>query len=426
MAEGAVQDHTNRGGRPAAAPDGRPAPEEVTPTQPVGVVLAGAGARGAYEAGMLSALLPALDDRGLRPQIYVGTSAGAINAALFASLAHLPAGAAAQKAVDTWLSIDKPKVMRPAWTTLPLVGARYVAGLLGLPGQLNALLDTRPLLASLEDASLLDWNQLHANLRPDAAGRVAVQTLAVVTTECGSGRTKVFYETGVGQSTVASDETRGIDYVSAALSGRHVAASAAIPVAFPPVQLGQGSATSWHMDGGVRLNTPLKPAIALGAESLVVIATDPNQYGSAGSYPSRTGQSLFDSIGQVMHGLMDDRMVEDLATLNQTNRLVEGGGNRVKDSSGDRTYIEIPFLFGGPQVPARLTAVSDAAHAQALQGLRWVSRPDLALISLLLSGSPDSRGDLMTYLFFEPEFIERALRLGQADGAAALAAGWCV
>jgi NTE family protein len=398
----------------------------VSPTQPVGVVLAGGGARGAYEAGMLSVLLPALDDRGLRPQIYVGTSSGAINAALFASLAHLPAAAAAQRAVETWLGIRRSTVMRPAWATLPFVGVRYVAGLLGLPGRLDALLDAHPLLASLEDARLLDWNQLHANLRPDAAGRVAARALAVVTTECGSGRTKVFYETGVGPSTVPSDTARGIDYVPAELSARHVAASAAIPVAFPAVQLGQGSAASWHMDGGVRLNTPLKPAIELGAESLVVIATDPDRYGSAGSYPSRTGQSLFDSVQQIVHGVMGDRMVEDLVTLNHTNRLVGGGGDKVKTASGGRIYVEIPFLFGGPPVPARLSAVSDAALEEALHGLRWVSRPDLALLSLLLSGSPDSRGDLLSYVFFEPEFIERALRLGQADGAAALAAGWSV
>ncbi len=43
----------------------------------VGVVLAGAGARGAYEAGILSTLLPALEDRNERPTLFVGTSAGA-------------------------------------------------------------------------------------------------------------------------------------------------------------------------------------------------------------------------------------------------------------------------------------------------------------------------------------------------------------
>jgi NTE family protein len=40
----------------------------------VGLVLAGGGARGAYEVGALSVLLPTLARRGQRPRILVGTS----------------------------------------------------------------------------------------------------------------------------------------------------------------------------------------------------------------------------------------------------------------------------------------------------------------------------------------------------------------
>jgi NTE family protein len=48
-------------------------------------VLAGGGARGAYEAGVLSILLPALERRGERPTVIVGTSAGAMNAVSLAA-----------------------------------------------------------------------------------------------------------------------------------------------------------------------------------------------------------------------------------------------------------------------------------------------------------------------------------------------------
>ena len=55
------------GGDPRAAPK-------------VAVVLPGGGARGAYEIGALSVLLPALERRGERVEIWCGTSVGAINA----------------------------------------------------------------------------------------------------------------------------------------------------------------------------------------------------------------------------------------------------------------------------------------------------------------------------------------------------------
>ena len=48
----------------------------------VAIVLSGAGARGAFQAGVLATLLPALADAGTIPSILLGTSAGGINAAL--------------------------------------------------------------------------------------------------------------------------------------------------------------------------------------------------------------------------------------------------------------------------------------------------------------------------------------------------------
>src|SRR3954466_8335175 len=59
------------------------------PDQPIALVLAGGGARGAYEAGVLSTLLPALP-HDQRPNLIVGSSVGAINGAYVA--ATLPDG----------------------------------------------------------------------------------------------------------------------------------------------------------------------------------------------------------------------------------------------------------------------------------------------------------------------------------------------
>ena len=59
-------------------------------------MLAGGGARGAYEAGVLDVLAPELSRRGQAPDVLVGTSIGALNSAFLAARAHDPFVDAAQ------------------------------------------------------------------------------------------------------------------------------------------------------------------------------------------------------------------------------------------------------------------------------------------------------------------------------------------
>ena len=86
----------------------------------VAIVLTGAAARGAFQAGALSTLLPALEDLGLQPTVAVGTSAGAINAALWASQAHLPATTVADRLRETWLTTDSDDIFTHPLLSLPM------------------------------------------------------------------------------------------------------------------------------------------------------------------------------------------------------------------------------------------------------------------------------------------------------------------
>jgi NTE family protein len=364
---------------------------------------------------MLSVLLPRLGDE---PKIFIGTSAGSLNAALFASLAHLPAEEAAAEAVNVWRNIRKPMVLRPAWETLPGVALRYVAGLLGLPGRLTSLLNTGPLMRTLQAERLMDWQQLHDNVT-----RGLVRTLAVVTTEIGTGRTKVFCEGSLPNDRLLSDDERAIDYVpTREINYTHVAASAAIPVAFRPVRLGTRRSATWHMDGGVRLNAPLKPAITLGAHSLVVISTDPGQYKPAVDHSDgQTAPTVQDAADQVAHAVLGDRMIEDLRTLEKMNLILK---EDIKvNSPAGRSYERIPYIFGGPESTNNIGDRAGQALQDALLGVRALRNPDLALLNLLLGMSPDARSDLTSYIFFEPEFIQRAIALGQEDAQRLLSAG---
>src|ERR671915_556614 len=110
------------------------------------LVLAGGGARGAYEAGALSVLLPELDRRGERPTVFIGTSVGAMNAAILAARQHLPAERAASELLDIWLNATKGQIFRPVAPQGLVLAAQYLGELLQIPGvRMEGLLDPQPL-----------------------------------------------------------------------------------------------------------------------------------------------------------------------------------------------------------------------------------------------------------------------------------------
>ena len=136
----------------------------------IALVLAGGGARGAYEAGALSVVLPELERRGQRPTMYVGTSVGSLNAVALAAWHALPAADAVDRLVALWSAVDKAQVIkRILFPSGPLAVARYAGELLSVPGlRLPSMLDPSPLRANLE--RWIDWDGLHA-LRGGRRGR---------------------------------------------------------------------------------------------------------------------------------------------------------------------------------------------------------------------------------------------------------------
>lgn len=149
----------------------------------VAIVLPGGGARGVYEAGALSVLLPALEARGERVTIVCGTSVGAINAALLGSLADRPLSEAAQIGVDRWRAVRRSDVLgRVVGPSLALKTLRFLGEALEVPGvRLSSLLDPSPLRDSLE--RWIDWMALHRNVKHGDIAAVCV----VATTVAGGG-----------------------------------------------------------------------------------------------------------------------------------------------------------------------------------------------------------------------------------------------
>jgi NTE family protein len=365
----------------------------------VAVVLAGGGARGAYEIGALSALLPRLEERGERPRVIVGTSVGAINAAYLAATAADPVEQALEQGYRLWSEIGFEDVLKPLLSRSEFARALGSVGeFLGVPGaHLWSLLEPSPLARTLK--ARIPLARIHANV---AGG--ALRAAAVVATAAHSGGSVVFHD---GGGRVRDDRARAIQYVPTRLRLDHVRASAAIPGVFPAVRVGTPrAAAGWYFDGGTRLNTPIKPALALGAERVVVIALN-----SLRSAATRGRPEALDGASQLAQAVLVDPLVHDVETLATINTILGARGGR------EGRHRRVPYILVAPERPEEIGAIAAQVYREHYAGLiDAASSPNVALLGRAFNaGHSPARGELFSYLFFAPEFARALMRRGRED-----------
>jgi len=217
-------------------------------------VLSGGGSLGAVQVGMLRALT----ERHVTPDLLVGTSAGAINAAFLAS--HGTGPAALDRLAASWVSTRRRDVF-------PL--QPWPRPLSGIPAR-TALCSPRGLARQVSDH--LSFTNL----------RQAQIPVHVVATDLLSGA-EVLLSDG--------------DALSAVL------ASAAIPGVYPPVERDGRTL----VDGGLANNAAISQAVSLGADRVFVL---PTGYACALTEPpARPLGIALHALGLLIH----QRLIHDVA-----------------------------------------------------------------------------------------------------------------
>jgi NTE family protein len=394
---------------------------QAPPSRPkIGFVLSGGGSRGAYEAGILHYIRTDLAKRLGRHvpiDIVSGTSVGAINAAFLAATMGDPE-TQAQQIVAAWkalrieelISLKTRDLMRAAKMMLggdpppPAPGSFRYGGLLDTSGLERFVIRVIP------------WRAIERNLRERH-----LHALSVSATHVGTGHTIVFLSSG---EPVPREWSRDpfVRHRAARIGPRHVLASAAIPMLFPAVKIGD----EYFTDGGLRQNTPMSPAIRLGADRLLLISlrhvgAEPKQIQKERSeaYP----KPLF-LAGKALNALLLDHTEYDLMRMQRINLILEAGHASFGERFEEMMNHELVRLRGAPL--RRIQAVhirpsedigAIAADFAAAGRVKVTGAIAKQLISRLAGGEAKHESDLLSYLLFDGDFAAELIELGRRDAA---------
>lgn len=396
----------------------------------VAVVLTGAAARGAFQAGALARLLPELQSQGLLPRIYLGTSAGAINASLYGSFAHLPVPEAAQKLLDIWRRMDSGNIIRPPALSLVGDGLRFLPGaLFGLGSGIVSVFNTAPLQRTAK--RVLDSRQIALNIADGVLDAVGVAATRVPPSDevppgphqpathwhTANAHSVLFLDTTLDTSDVA-DPGRALRLAPGPVTAEQVLASSAIPVAFPPIEItGPEPFQGWYLDGGIRLNAPLRPAVALGADHLVVISAHATAYPEV--YPVGAGgqPDVLDAAAMTLQSILADRVIEDLNEIRTRNRWLATGADLCTSTGRQLHEVRLLEVSPAPGVLAELaTRILDSKRFD----------PNAVFLRSFLRGLGDGPGEmeLLSYAYFDSDYFDAQIEVGMKAADAAIAQGW--
>lgn len=385
----------------------------------IGLVCSGGGARGAYEAGVIRYLreeLPASVKPSVRFDVLAGTSIGAMTCCFLGSSMHMPADQG-RAVCALWEGLSLEKVFKvegeSAWSVGRKIWNAARANERPEGWRLYDLFHPEPLEQLVRTA--INWPAIAGNL-----AKGLFSALSVCTTRIRDGRTVIFVQRKeAGLPKWSSDPYTEV--AEAVMGPEHALASAAIPLLFKSAKIGD----EYYCDGFVRQNTPLSPALRLGADRVLILSLRHRARGATPRPLLTAMPTTLSIIGTVLTALMVDRTDHDLNRLRRFNTLLETGRQTFGEDFVQKMNDSISAMRGQPYRvvqdlvvrPSRDLTELARPHLEALTKTEPEALPTRLLHRI--SGSQlMSQAELGSYLLFDRAYAKDLIELAMGDAHA--------
>ncbi len=347
----------------------------------VALILSGGGARGAYQAGILSAWKDIFQRNG-NIEIIVGVSAGSINAVrLMQSAPNYSTGVEA--IVDLWSNLVPEQIFESDFRAVVknlvrlVRSSRHQKNYQNDTSLINAVLSTAPLYDYLRKNT--DMGQVQQRLRtlPD-------HSLAISCFDYTDMKNVTFFQTREACPSWERPTVRG---VRTSLTTEHIMASCAVPLIFSPVVMDG----HYYGDGSLRNLTPLNAAIRLGAERIINISLRGNSY--------QQKSNVAPTLGRIAATMLDSMFLDSVDIDSQFMNRINLLATKINESDRDVRIIDLCRV--GPML--NFSEIAGKYRKRFPKTLRY-----------LFGGWISS--ELLSYLLFDGEYAKELIEYGKRDG----------
>lgn len=353
----------------------------------IALYLAGGGARGAYQAGVLKGISEILQTNTCPFSMITGVSVGSINAAILAQYANnFEKGI--EKLDSLWRNIHCQQIYNASNYELGKSVLRNMTHFIIKQRETGHLLDTAPLHEFINHH--INFTQIRQNIKQGY-----LDTLEVITNRYETQQTISFYEHNLPDfedwhyPRHTSQRTN--------IQKEHILASSALPLFFPTVKI-----DGFHYgDGSMGLVSPLRGGLRFQVDKILIIGTRPLPNTTHIETLRGSDIGFAHILGNMLNGLFLDNLDRDIETVNRMNDIAR--------------LLSVWKKRHAPWRPVETLYLRPSENIGKMAQDKYQVMPALLRALLNVLGAQNHSGDLLSFLLFEKEFTQELIRLGYED-----------